>query len=82
MFHDTNALGRSKRFWLGEGTMVPVDEAEEAEEEESLGEVGRRLARSSCSSSTSSKVGGSGGSLLMCAFAKDRWRSLIALGIE
>ncbi len=30
--------GRSKRLRLGEGTMVPVDEAEEAEEE-SLGDV-------------------------------------------
>lgn len=31
-------LGRSKRLRLGDGTIVPVDEAEDAEDE-SLGEV-------------------------------------------
>lgn len=57
-------FGRSKRLRLGEGTIVPVDEAEDAEEE-SLGEVWRRSLTSSSSSSRSSKAraGGSGGSL-------------------
>ena len=73
----TYALGRSKRFLLGEGTMVPVEEADEADEEESLGEVARKLEMSSCSSSCSSKMMGSGGMRLSCALAKERCRSLM-----
>lgn len=51
-------FGRSKSFLLGEGTIVPVDEAEDADEEESLGDVGRRSSISSWCSSCSSKVRG------------------------
>lgn len=35
-----DALGFSNRFLLGDGTMVPVDDADEAEELEPLGELG------------------------------------------
>jgi hypothetical protein len=71
-------LGRSKRFWLGDGTIVPVEEADEADEEESFGEVGRRLVTSSSSSSsTSLNVNGLGGGFEMCALAKERRKSLI-----
>ena len=52
-----DAFGRSNRLRLGDGTIVPVDEAEEAEGE-SLGEVGGRSLSSSSSSSRSSKMGG------------------------
>ena len=71
-------LGRSKRLRLGEGTIVPVDEAEDAEEE-SLGEVWRRSLTSSWSSSRSSKMGcgGSGGRRERWVFANDFCRSLI-----
>lgn len=60
-------FGLSNRCFVGEGTIVPVDEADE-----SL--VDLVWLGSSCSpfSSRSSKMsGGSGGSLASCALAKD-----------
>lgn len=65
-------LGLSNKLRLGDGTMVPVEEAEEAEDEESLGDPGRRSCNESSSSSCSSKmVGGSGGKEDRWARAKD-----------
>lgn len=69
-------LGLSNSFWLGDGTMVPVDDVDEAEEDESFGDSGGRGTTSSCGSSgssRSSKTGGaSGGSLARCARANAR----------
>lgn len=62
--------------------MVPVDEADDAEDESSSGRSaavtsGRSEKESSASSCSSSGMGG--GMLASLAFAKDRWRSLMAV---
>lgn len=86
--NSTNPLGLAKRCLLGDGLIVPVDDAEEAEdaeEESSSGIDSGKGLRSSCSSSSSSycscsAFGGSGGSKGKPAsfvLAKERWRSLI-----
>lgn len=63
-------MGLSKRFLPGEGTMVPVDEADE---DESLnGDSMGRVDGSSSSSSPSLNIGGSRGSLVRSALAKER----------
>jgi hypothetical protein len=73
-------LGFSNRLRLGEGTMVPV---EEADEDESFGEPGLRSPTSTRSSPCSSRiVGGSGGSRDRCVRANDLWRSLITAADE
>jgi hypothetical protein len=85
--HQTNPLGLTKRCLLGEGLIVPVDEADEAEEaeEESSSDglaSGSGWSSSLCSSSRSaviisSGIGGSKGRLASFAFAKALCRSLI-----
>lgn len=86
----TNPLGLAKRCLLGDGLIVPVDdaeEAEEAEEESSSGIDSGNGFRSSFSSFSSSYCscrasGGSGGSKgkpASFALANERWRSLILL---
>lgn len=66
-------LGLSNRCLVGEGTMVPVDEAEE-----SLADLLCVSSAYSSSSSRSSKMSGaSGGSLASCALAKDLCSSLM-----
>jgi len=50
-----NLFGLSNSFWLGEGTMVPVDDVDEAEEDESFGDSGGRGSTSSWVSSRSSR---------------------------
>ena len=81
----TNPLGLAKRCLLGDGRIVPVDDAEEAEEaelESSSGASGSGF-RSSISSSSSFStkwLGGGGGSKgrpASLARAKDRCKSLI-----
>ena len=76
--HGFYLLGLSNKFLLGDGTMVPVDEAED---DESLiaGETKGRSVTPSSSSSRSSKISGAaGGSFDRCALAKCRWRSLMS----
>lgn len=77
----TNPLGLAKRCLLGEGLIVPVDEADEAEdaeEESSSGFGSGRGVRSSTYSSSSSSGksligrGGSKGRPASLALAKDR----------
>ena len=77
----TDPFGLAKRFWLGRGLMVPVEDAEEAEEEESLSGSGRSAIISSLSSSSSSVdgtgSGGMAGNWASLALAKDLCRSLM-----
>lgn len=75
----TNPLGLAKRCLLGDGFIVPVDEADEAEdaEDESSSAVdsGKDLSWSSASSSSRKVFEGKGGSKgrpASFAFAKDR----------
>jgi len=71
----THPLGRSKRFLLGVGTIVPV---EDADDDESSADVdGKRDPFSSSSSLSSNVKGGSGGSFDRWCFAKERCRSLM-----
>lgn len=79
----TNPFGLANNFWLGDGRIVPADEAEDAElaDEESSSVVLNWPRSSSCSpfsSSASSKTnGGSGGSIASFDLAKERCRSLM-----
>ena len=89
--NQTNPLGLAKRCLLGDGLMVPVDDAEEADDvdEESSSRRGEGSGRSSSSSNSSSSfpssssirvlggMGGSKGRPDSLALANARWRSLI-----
>ena len=77
-------LGLAKRFLLGEGIMVPVDEAEDVEEEESSSWAGSgdglQVSHVSSSAFSSSSWGGRGnskGKAASLALAKERWSSLM-----
>lgn len=63
------SLCRANRCLVGDGTRVPVDEAEEAEEPSS--------SRVSSREFIESNVGASGGSLANLDLAKDFWSSLM-----
>lgn len=63
------SLFRANRCLVGDGTRVPVDEAEEAEEPSS--------SRLSSRGFIVSNTGASGGSLANLDLAKDLWRSLM-----
>ena len=84
----TNPLGLAKRCLLGDGLIVPAEEADEVdeadEESSSCADSGSGFKSSipSSSSSSSSWLCGSGGSkgrFASLALAKDRWRWLIVL---
>ena len=77
MAGETDSFDLSNSCLVGEGLIVPVEEAEDELSPDSL--WGRSsMSSSSSSSSRSSKIGGgSGGSLARCALANDLWRSLI-----
>lgn len=66
-------LGLSNRCRLGDGTIVPIEEAEEADDEESFGDAGRLSSQSSWAAScdSSGMTGGSGGRRDRWALAKD-----------
>ena len=81
-----NYLGLAKRFLLGDGIIVPVDEAEDADEESSScagsGDSFQWPNSSSSlstlpSSSSEGRRGNSNGKPASFAFAKERWRSLM-----
>lgn len=85
MMDSTNPLALAKRCLLGDGLIVPVDDADDAEDvedESSSGACSGNGWRSSSSSSipSSGVFGGSGGSKgrpASFALAKERWRSLM-----
>jgi hypothetical protein len=71
-------FGLSNRCLVGEGTIVPVEEADE-----SLADLACLPSASSSSSSRSSNMSGaSGGSLANCALAKDLCSSLIVTNLK
>jgi hypothetical protein len=78
----TNPELLAKRRLLGDGTIVPVDEAEDAEEESSSGRGSGKVlgsfSSSSCSSNVLPGMGGSKGRPDNFALAKARWNWLMS----
>lgn len=66
MQDETYPFGRSNNFFVGEGFIVPVEDADD------------ELSSNSSLSSKLSIMGKSGGSFANCAFAKDLCNSLMA----